>query len=656
MKKAITATLLSFLQSANAVELPAIIIESSGIEDPFLEKSNTLTQEKIDISSPQKLQDLSSALSNTNISGIGNRMDNTVSIRGISNYVSYESSAAMYIDDIPVPFSYGFGMVDFQNVDSIDIFKGAQNTLFGKGSQSGLLHFHTYSPSDTFTIKGNLGYGSANTQSFYGFVSAPINTHLHSSFSFTKNSHEGFSYNTLTDNLIDKRSFESFSTKLLYAPMSHFSIGINYIKSRSDDGGSPFKVNTMSNPYSIDNEHYDDFSKMDQDLLSLTVKYTTSDSQFSSSTSLTKLSIIRDDYIDVSNGLLMSFDIDIRELSQEFKYTKNKQNSQYSVGAFYSDKLRFDYAENQHLNAFGIDSLNTIQNPDKNMALYSSYRYFLNPFYSIEAGLRYQSTQRYFDRNMNLFLSPTSHAEASKTWAQFLPSLSFSYQPDETTTLYASYSKGYSPGGYNYRSSDALIPFAAEKTDTYEIGYKTKSHDWSLSGALFYNRISDHVINQFADDLVSTAVNVSKAYSYGCELEADYHQDNLFLYSSFGLTKTKIQKSDSSGSYNGKEFVDIPDITASAGIKYFFIPDIYLKSSLRYMGRRFYNVDNTSKNNGYSVVDAAVGYTQKKWQIELFSQNLFDKEYVDFMIYTPSNTYYHFGQPQVTGIRTSITF
>lgn len=644
--------LLSFSHTISAIELPAITIESPNLE----ETSSTLTQEIIEIKTPRKLQDLSSSISNTNISGIGNRMDNTLSIRGVSNYVSYESSAAMYIDDVPLPFSYGFGMVDFQNVDSIDVFKGPQNTLFGKGSQSGLLHIHTYSPSDTFTMRGRLEYGSANTQSFYGFVSAPINTHLLSSFSFTKNSSDGFSHNELTGKQIDTRSFESLSTKLLYIPTNKFSIGVNYTKSRSDDGGSPFKVNTTNNPYSIDNEHDNDFSKMDQDLVSLTLRHTTSDSQFSSSTSLTKLSIVRDDYLDISSGLLMSFDIDIQELSQEFKYTKDRENSQFSLGAFYSDKLRFDYTENQHLNAFGINSLNSIQNPDKNMAIYSKYRYFLNTLYSIEAGLRYQTTNRYFNRNMNLFLSPTTHAEASTTWTHILPSLSVSYQPDDATILYASYSKGYSPGGYNYRSSDTLIPFESEKTDTYEIGYKTKAQDWSLSSALFYNRIDDHVINQFADNLVSTAVNVSKAYAYGYELEAAYHQDNLFLYSSLGVTKTKIQNSDTSGRYNGKEFVDVPDVTVSAGIKYFCIPDIYLKSNVRYMGRRFYNVDNTAQSNGYSVVDAAIGYSRKTWGIELFSENIFDKRYVDFMIYTPSNTYYHFGQPQVIGLRGTINF
>lgn len=661
MKKVITLTLLSFSHTLSALELSPIIIESSKVDDTLIETPNTvntLDKEKLEIANVKNIQELSSLISNTNISGIGNRMDKTISVRGISNYVSYESSVDMYVDDAPVPFSYGFGLADMKNVERIEFLKGSQGTLYGKGAQSGVINLYTRAPHEKFTTAGSLGYGAYNTQDFYGFVSAPIKgSDFRTSFAITKESSDGFSKNELTGNHLDRRDFTSFSAKLEYAPSSPLNVKLSYTKSRSDDGGSAFKINTKENPYSIGHEPSDDYVKMDQDLASLVVKYKKSDSTFTSATTLSNLSILRDDYVAVAGGLLLSFDIDIQEITQELRYNKSFQQSELLVGAFYSDKLQFDYKENQHLNAFALDSHNALQNPDENIALFSQYRYFINNNYALLAGIRYQTTKRSFSRNLNDFGAPTTHASSSKTWSQTLPMFSLSYQGDEGSNLYCTYSKGYSPGGYNYRSSDSLVPFKSEKTDSFELGHKRVFSDtFSLNSALFYNLITDHVVNQFNDTLGSTALNISKGHSYGLEIEGDYKNEALYLFGSFGMTKTKIDESDSGGAYNGNTFIDVPDITASLGAKYDLTHDLYLKSDIRYMGKRYYNLQNSSKDDGYSIVDVSLGYQKEGWSVELYSDNIFNKKYVDFMIYTPTNTYYHFGAPMMSGIRLSKRF
>ena len=47
-------------------------------------------------------------------------------------------------------------------------------------------------------------------------------------------------------------------------------------------------------------------------------------------------------------------------------------------GAFYSKKTQFDYKENQELVAFGLNSLNSLQNPDENIAFFSKVKYYIN--------------------------------------------------------------------------------------------------------------------------------------------------------------------------------------------------------------------------------------------------------------------------------------
>jgi hypothetical protein len=89
-----------------ALEIPSINIESTKLTETSLDASQTvdvLDEDKLNTFQADSIEDLSSVLSNTIISGLGNRSDKTFTIRGISNYLTYESSVAMYIDDTPVP-------------------------------------------------------------------------------------------------------------------------------------------------------------------------------------------------------------------------------------------------------------------------------------------------------------------------------------------------------------------------------------------------------------------------------------------------------------------------------------------------------------------------------------------------------------------------
>ena len=109
-------------------------------------------------------------------------------------------------------------------------------------------------------------------------------------------------------------------------------------------------------------------------------------------------------------------------------------------------------------------------------------------------------------------------------------------------------------------------------------------------------------------------------------------------------------------SYEGKKIIDVPDITASLGTQYIIYTNYFLKSDLKYMGERYYNVSNTAKESAYTVVNLGAGYSKKSLEIELYANNIFNKEYVNFMIYTPSNDYYHFGAPRVIGINLKKSF
>ncbi|QOY51002.1 TonB-dependent receptor [Candidatus Sulfurimonas baltica] len=503
-----------------------------------------------------------------------------------------------------------------------------------------------------------LGYGSYNTQEFYGRVSGPLaNTDWSYIFAITKESSDGFSKNELTQNNFDTKDFTSFNTKLRYNPSSPLDITLGYTKSLSDDGGSPFKINTKENPYLIDNEPTDDSVNMDIDMLSLVMRYKTNNYTFTSATSYSKQTVLKNDYVAILGGLNMDFDINIQEITQEFRLKQSFENSDLVVGAFYSDKLQFDYVENQTLLSIPLSSNNSLKNPDENIALFTQYKHYIGENYLVMAGIRYQETKRSFSREMNNFGAPSTQASSETVWSHALPTLSLSYYTEDDSHTYLTYSQGYRPGGYNYRSVDALVPYEPETTNSLELGHKRfiNKHG-SLNAALFYNYIENLRVNTFDDNLANTTLNAQEAYSYGAEIEVNYKKDALYLFMTAGIIQTKMTQMDTNPEYEGNKIIGVPNITANIGGRYTLFQNYYIQSDLKYMGERYYNIANSAKENDYTLFNLGFGYKKDGLEILLYTNNIFNEEYVDFMIYTPSNDYYHFGDPRVLGFTLSQGF
>jgi len=654
---------LVILSTLHGQDLGMIQVESSKLEESILDLSSSVSKidsEELSTHMSDDFKELSSAISNSNISGIGNRYNQTFSIRGINNYVGYESSVAMYIDDMPIPFSYGYDSIDFNNISSIEILKGAQGTQFGKGAQSAVINIYTKPFTNEFKGEAKLSYGSYNSKELYTKVSGPTsNKDLKYLFAFTKKTTDGFSTNKVTDANFDHSDYGSFYAKLNYNPDNPFDITLNYSNTKADDGGTAFKIDTKEDIRNIYGEISNDTTKVDTDSLSLNIKYKQDDYKITSITSYAHQSVKEKNYMDLSGGLDLNFDIDLKEVSQELRVKYDFDMTDLLAGVFYSNKYSFDYDVEQYLLARGnLASLSYIENPDENMALFTQLKHYFLDNYAITAGVRYQKTKREFTRQMNDFAQPTTNVDASTTWNHTLPTLSLSYFGYDNSLSYLTYSKGYRPGGYNYRSS-TISTFDPEFTDSFELGYKkVDTKELSYSAVLFYNDIKNNRVNIFNPDLTTKAVSANKAYSYGIEANINHKTQDFDTVVSLGAIKAKFDDFIyDSKDYSGQNIIDTPNFTASVASKYKMTQNHYAKGALKHIGSRYYNIQNSAKESSYTTFDIAFGYDKKDdFSIELYGKNIFDKEYVDFMIDTSTNKYYHFGNPRVIGITLNKKF
>jgi iron complex outermembrane receptor protein len=84
----------------------------------------------------------------------------------------------------------------------------------------------------------------------------------------------------------------------------------------------------------------------------------------------------------------------------------------------------------------------------------------------------------------------------SQTWNAFTPKIGIQISPDESTMMYAFWTKGFRSGGYNMRHTAILIPNAAfdqEELNSVEVGLKSDFADGRvrMNAAVYYNQIED---------------------------------------------------------------------------------------------------------------------------------------------------------------------
>ena len=112
--------------------------------------------------------------------GQGQYADSSVSLRGIGALavgLSYDGSVGYHLNQVPIPTS----AIGDENFDTqrIEILRGPQGTLFGRGSTGGAVNVVTNQPDFDETYgRAKITAGNYNTQKFEGMFNLPINDSL----------------------------------------------------------------------------------------------------------------------------------------------------------------------------------------------------------------------------------------------------------------------------------------------------------------------------------------------------------------------------------------------------------------------------------------------------------------------------------------------
>jgi len=247
----------------------------------------------------------------------------------------------------------------------------------------------------------------------------------------------------------------------------------------------------------------------------------------------------------------------------------------------------------------------------------------VNDQWQVLAGLR-------FDREVN----------EKHTYNNVLPKLGLIYHPQDTGSIYATYSESFEPKDpiSNSRDVNDGVERDPVKGKLYEIGSKWELMDNQLflSGAVFDITQENMSVEQTVTGIVDKDIKTTQAGKQvhrGAEFSAmGYVTEVVSLSGSMTYLDAEIHD-EFDTSIDGNRPADVPEFSASVWSRYSFANNTDVNLGAIYVGERFGDAGNTYKKDAYTRFDTGIAHTinyDKDMDLVLrFNiENLFDTDYL----------------------------
>lgn len=498
-------------------------------------------------------------------------------LRGVgTNYANpgLESTVGMYLDDIYLSRASA-GMMNFSDVERVEVLKGPQGTLFGRNTSAGAIRIITHDPQPELDAKAAVTYGRYNRVNVEGTVNVPITPLLSARVTYNHDQNDGFVKNIdPTKPQMGDRNTDILLGKLLFKPTDDISIKLAADYSEKHDLEGVGFINLYPNApqqlavalggkpsngfYTYTGDFPNKGSENDNDLLiwggelraDWRLPYFTLSSitgfrwnQFDGNADLDTVSI---PFQHGQTSLERTEDF-----SQEAQIVSNNTGRYtYVGGLFYLHEHAHDIFRvfgTSIRGAFGLPT--NVPNvgfyPDDPVSLggdgivdtdsvapYGQASYtppILSDKLTLTAGLRYTWERKELTQNDGFATGILPGGQVLTTYTQtgtkatdfdkWTPKVTLDYTPIDSTMVYFTFSQGFKSGGYNlpaFGKADSVKP---ETLTAYEVGWKTELlRRVRFNGAGFYYDYKDLVVQRTDQATGGTRVeNAAGAEIYGME-------------------------------------------------------------------------------------------------------------------------------------------
>jgi outer membrane receptor protein involved in Fe transport len=247
--------------------------------------------------------------------------------------------------------------------------------------------------------------------------------------------------------------------------------------------------------------------------------------------------------------------------------------------------------------------------------------------------------------------APCSDLDRGTSGSGNSPKVNLTYKFDPNHMIYATYSKGFRPGGVNRNGGGTIPPYQPDYLKNYEVGWKTMWFDNRLrfNGALFIEKWSNFQFSYLGPNALTIITNAGQAEMKGLETDLEFAAtQDLTLFGGFTWLDAKLTQEfcgdptvchdpgNEQFAPSGTQLPVTPKFKGNLTARYTFPLGNYkgnVQASGVYVGTRTADLRAPAQlllgdEPSYFVADFSVGAEMNNIHYSLYVNNAFDKRAV----------------------------
>jgi len=417
---------------------------------------------------------------------------------------TYEPTVGMSVDGVFMASNAG-AVLDFFDIESIEVLRGPQGTLFGRNTIAGVINIRRTQPTGEYGLKVEATNASYNRQDYKAIVNMPLGDRGGIKISLRDLTSDSYVRNVTRDERAEFQDSETAALTIRYdftdslkatatiESYNHQTQVPDILATGTSDNvfcslglgcatgsASLSRANDYKTAYSSDPL----YSFIQGKNATLNVEYTGSNYTIKSITGTMEF----EELMDINSWgaptplFKVIRDQEYEQTSQEFQFTSNFDGPLNFVAGLY-------FLETDAYLESGPTANFWSQQDAEARAFFGEVNYQVDENWELTAGLRYTEEEK--DFHIERYANAANRIAKTNPAYQAIPP---TYEDDNTSyrliakrkidlgMVYASYSTGYRSGGWNARGSDPFTigPFDSEEVESIELGLRAEPSENSV--------------------------------------------------------------------------------------------------------------------------------------------------------------------------------